>query len=744
MPSHLRAAPYLSTPPRSNRLLWLLPLLLPALSALAAENNGCLDCHSDPDLTIERGGRTLSLQVDPEVFTHTPHQGFACADCHDGLDPDAFPHADPMPRVDCVACHMEAGDTHPFHPQVALVRAGAPIPAAGDCVTCHGSHAIDHRAAASFPFTPARQTESCGVCHAVESAEYQRSAHARALTRLGAEQAPDCLNCHNDPNLQINGDPLRHKTSLVALCGRCHRDNPEVAGRTLFGTPFIVAFENSVHGQALLAGNPEAPSCADCHGSHAVEHGMIGDSPVSRRRVAETCSACHTQAEADFRHSAHGVAFARGNRDSPTCTDCHGEHNILPPGDPNAPISARNLAQQVCGDCHGSVRLSQRYGIASNTFNTFADSYHGLAGRSGAVDVVNCASCHGYHNVLNSADPLSLVHPDNLAATCGACHPGANERFAIGKVHVALDRTSEEPVLYWIATIYVWLIVIVIGSMVLHNLIDFIRKAKRKALAHWNDVPHFHGNVPHRLHLRMTVNERLQHAVLGISFVLLVVTGFMLRYPEAWWVDLLRRMSDHMFEWRGLLHRIAGVVMILCGVWHAVYLAATERGRQLFRDVLPRWSDVTDLLGTVRYNLGMAAHKPLYARFSYVEKAEYWAMIWGTFLMTLTGFLLWFDNFTMGLFTKLGFDIFRIVHFYEAVLATLAIIVWHFYAVIFNPDVYPMNMAWLTGKMSEEEMLHEHPLELQRILREQGLGQPDDATPETDAEKPEDQEPRNR
>jgi cytochrome b subunit of formate dehydrogenase len=89
--------------------------------------------------------------------------------------------------------------------------------------------------------------------------------------------------------------------------------------------------------------------------------------------------------------------------------------------------------------------------------------------------------------------------------------------------------------------------------------------------------------------------------------------------------------------------------------------------------------------------------------------------MWGSLLMGITGVILWFDNTSMGLFTKLGFDISRTIHFYEAILATLAIIVWHFYFVIFNPDVYPMNLSWLTGKMSEREMLEEHPQELQRI-----------------------------
>jgi cytochrome b subunit of formate dehydrogenase len=125
----------------------------------------------------------------------------------------------------------------------------------------------------------------------------------------------------------------------------------------------------------------------------------------------------------------------------------------------------------------------------------------------------------------------------------------------------------------------------------------------------------------------------------------------------------------------------------------------------------------------LKYNLGLAPTKPAFPRFSYIEKAEYWAMMWGTILMGITGAVLWFDNTSMGLFSKLGFDISRTIHFYEAVLATLAILVWHFYFVIFNPDVYPMNLAWLTGHMSEQELLEEHPLQLAQLKAEEAAQQ---------------------
>ena len=333
-------------------------------------------------------------------------------------------------------------------------------------------------------------------------------------------------------------------------------------------------------------GRRHREGCADCHGSHEVARAADQHSHVSRGEVVKSCSQCHEEAAEDYLHSIHATAFSRGNLDSPVCTDCHGEHNILAPTDPDSPVAPANLAVQVCGDCHGSVKLTERYGMDSNKVKTFEDSYHGLATRGGAVAAVNCASCHGYHDVRKDTDPESLVHPDNLAATCGSCHEGANERFAQGKVHVSIDRASEEPVLYWIANIYIWAIILIVGGMFLHNFLDFFRKIREKAQAHW----HHHmlpaeESTPHRLYLRMTLHERLQHGILALSFIILVITGFMLRYPDAFWVEWLRQINSHIFELRSLTHRIAGIVMCLAGFWHLGYVTATKRGRELIMDL---------------------------------------------------------------------------------------------------------------------------------------------------------------
>ncbi len=278
-------------------------------------------------------------------------------------------------------------------------------------------------------------------------------------------------------------------------------------------------------------------------------------------------------------------------------------------------------------------------------------------------------------------------------------------------------KASQDPLLFLIATIYIVLIVGTIGGMSLHNLLDFWKKFRHAMAVRRGEVSE--PPAGRALYLRMTVNERLQHGLLAFTFIVLVVTGFMLRFPEAWWVRGIRHLSARTFQYRSTVHRVAAVLMVATSLFHIGYVALTVRGRRLVRDLWLRKKDLTDVWDTLRYNLGASAKKPRYDRFSYIEKAEYWALVWGTIVMGVTGTIMWFDNTFIGLLTKLGYDVSRVIHFYEAWLATLAILVWHFYFVIFNPEAYPMNMAWITGRLSEKEMEEEHPIELERIRSEE-------------------------
>lgn len=719
------------------------------IAPVAAQSEECMECHQDATLTMERGGKPVSLFVDAGRLGGSMHGGMSCTECHEGFDPGAIPHREPMEPASCLSCHGDLGKSHPFHPNIGKLTQTGSAPDVA-CAGCHGAHDIVAIRDPDFRFSPARRAESCATCHEAEGKAFTASAHhgQPAGGRL------DCFTCHEsaDVVMRVGADLLATKKAQSALCLSCHVDKPEVAAQTRLGGKFVASWGSSVHGLALAGGRARAANCVDCHGSHEMTRATVADSRVNKLHIPDTCRQCHQKEARDFATGVHADALAHGAIDAPVCTDCHGEHLILRTDDPLSPVAPRNVSQQLCGECHGSVRLSQKYGISSDRFRTFADSYHGLAVRGGAVEVVNCASCHGVHAILRSSDPRSPVNKANLAQTCGQCHPGANETFAVGSVHMSMAPAAGiagivgegaatargEPVVQIIATIYVWGILIIVGGMVVHNALDFFKKVRRKVRGHVEGVRHAEP-LPHRLYLRMTVNERLQHGALVLSFVVLVVTGFMLRFPEAWWVVGLRELNGHLFEWRGWMHRIAAVAMVAAGVWHVSYVSFTARGRELMRDLLPRLGDFRDAWGVLRYNLGLAREKPAFGRFSYIEKTEYWALLWGSILMSATGVLLWADDQTMGVFGKLGFDVARTVHFYEAILATLAIIVWHFYFVIFNPEVYPMNLSWLTGYLSEEEMAGEHPQELERLRGEQkdeGGKRAGDAAPPGDGGPP--------
>ena len=166
---------------------------------------------------------------------------------------------------------------------------------------------------------------------------------------------------------------------------------------------------------------------------------------------------------------------------------------------------------------------------------------------------------------------------------------------------------------------------------------------------------------------------------------------------------------------RSVVHRVAGVVLIVVSLYHIWYIITKPDGRQLIKDMLPDWKDVTDVRDAFRYYLGVSEQRPLFRRFTYAEKAEYWALVWGMFVMAGTGLMAWFKVGVGSTVPGWWVDVALTIHWYEAILASLAIVVWHLYGVIFDPDAYPMNWAWYDGRMSIEHYEHEHPLDSQAM-----------------------------
>lgn len=593
----------------------------------------------------------------PPAIAQETTEELVCSDCHD-VDPAAFEKT----------VHGSAGIA---------------------CVDCHTGAAVSHEDKGVPPV-------DCASCHEDAVEALKSSPHGQAaFTKISGK--PACQTCHGPVHQLVSHDQSGSRINghhLTETCAQCHA-SPKIAQVTgVHLIQPIEAYKKSVHGRAVQQGKAAA-TCAACHGSHGILPAADPKSQVNRRNVPATCGACHADIEKAFEASVHGQAAAHGLKEAPVCTDCHGEHRILSVKDPGSPVFASNLPTMTCGRCHGDLRVTEKFNLPNNVVPSFEDSFHGLSSRAGNKTVANCSSCHGVHLILPSADPRSTVNKANLSKTCGNCHPGAGSRFAIGTVHISPNR-HEHPAVHWVRLTYLWLIWLVIGGMVLHNALDL----RRKVLS-----PLQRPMIPvAERPLRMSLGFRIAHGLMMVSFLVLAYSGFALTYPEAWWAAPLVRWEESV-ALRGWVHRIAAVAMLVSLGVHIVHLLIDRRARACMRRMLPTLEDWHEFVERMKWYVGKRKDMPPSGALGYPEKAEYLALIWGLVVMAITGFLLWFENFTLSWFPKWVIDLSTVIHFFEAVLASLAILVWHFYFVMFDPLVYPMDTAWLNGKEAPGRLL---------------------------------------
>ena len=649
------------------------------------QDEACLACHGQAGMKSEKG-RDIAIRA--EKHAASAHGILACQDCHSTIKD--FPHPAKIPMVKCGTCHGSQAE-------VAGKSAHAILGDAA-CSSCHGNV---HEMAAAAKLQPTK----CAECHAGEVQEFSQSIHGRAA-KTGDPDAPACTSCHGPVHtIQPSSEAASTvaKRNQARTCAACHANPGFLSRHRIPILHPVEQYQQSVHGRAVMQGK-DAATCADCHGSHGILPAWEAQSKVSHWNVVSTCAQCHKEIARQFNESVHGEALKNGARDAPDCTNCHGEHLILEPGNPASALNAANVSSQTCGRCHGDARLVKLYDLPADRVPSYVDSFHGLAMRGGSATVANCASCHGVHDILRSTDPRSTVNAANLPKTCGQCHTGVNEKFAIGPVHVRITAGPAHPVVQWIRQIYLILIPLTLGFMIFHNLLDFVAKLVRKPARH---------DTGEQV-MRMNLWFRIAHWGVMISFPVLVFTGFALKYPDSWWAAPFLLWGKHD-AFRGQLHRTAAVVLITSTVCHIIHLAVSRRDRALLLAMLPKFKDVTDLLDVVSYNLGRSKKEPQFAKFNYAEKLEYWAFLWGTVVMALSGFLLWFNNFALRYFPKWITDAATAVHWYEALLATFSILLWHFYIVIFDPLVYPMDLAWLTGKVPAEHYRHSRPAYLRAL-----------------------------
>ena len=326
---------------------------------------------------------------------------------------------------------------------------------------------------------PGQQDQTCLECHAdpglsmtfpngdglslsVDAAVFDRSVHGGKL---------ECLDCHQRnreyphpaPEVRSRRDYARAE---YEVCKRCHFEN---FTRSL----------DSIHFDAMAAGDAKAAICTDCHSAHAVTS-LEG----ARVEIARTCANCHDDIYEDYAQSVHGAALQEDeNPDVPGCIDCHGVHDIAAA----TTASFRRGSVLLCAKCHADRKLMDKYDVSSKVFKTYLDDFHGkTAGfyqdQSAKVwpDVAVCSDCHGVHDIKPADDPNSTVVKQNLVETCRKCHEDATTNFPSAWLSHYEPSINKASLVYLVKQYYRLLIPVMVIGLGLNVVLDLWRLARNR------------------------------------------------------------------------------------------------------------------------------------------------------------------------------------------------------------------------------------------------------------------------
>jgi predicted CXXCH cytochrome family protein len=403
----------------------------------------CENCHQDPHLTAHPGPES----EDPVV----------CTDCHTSHSVHAGSvwQESATATAPCVACHSEVG-VEVVDPAVLTqrIQSGLFVQQRVNndfCLACHG---------------PPGQTMQFENGDTVSISVDEQALHASVHGDSNSWQALACVDCHesyNYPHTPKKATSAREYTlQQTETCVECHQTQHE--GQL-----------TSVHQEALDEGNLEAAVCVDCHGFHDVP---VPNEP--RTRIAETCRQCHSTIHDEFAMSVHGVALAEGDPDVPTCINCHGVHNI------NDPTTAlfRNQSPELCATCHADEEMMERHEISTDVFNTYVDDFHGTTVTLFQSDDPNhptnkavCYDCHGVHAIMDPQDPEAGIK-ENLLVTCQECHPDATTNFSDAWTGHHQPSLRDNPLMFLVNVFYAIVIPVTVGFLLFLVGTDIYRKLR--------------------------------------------------------------------------------------------------------------------------------------------------------------------------------------------------------------------------------------------------------------------------
>lgn len=612
-----------------------------------------------------------------------------------------------MRKEDCLSCHgmegieatTERGSTLKLYvsPEELIGSAHEHL----ECTQCH----IGEKTFEDVPHSDKPLQYACKVCHENIYLDFiKKDIHGRALNKKNP-MAPDCQNCHGGHDILPISNPKSRmsRQNQPDTCGKCHGQEEINLQADIVKRNLITRYKASVHWQAIELGKPGA-TCTDCHGHHTILISSEPESKVSQVGILSTCMPCHPNEVKTFREGAHARALVHGNLDVPNCTTCHGDHDMtslrLRKGD-----ALQWSATQVCIWCHSNERMMARYGLDTSPVKSYLKDFHGLTQRGTFGAAATCADCHDAHHSLPASHPQSRMHISNRGTACGKCHGDVSQTFAMSFTHKTTIKRPGEKLEEIIRILYIILITISVIGMVAHNFIIWLWAVRRKFIAQKEK-----GHLK-----RFNRYELISHIILFLTFTTLAITGFALKFPEAFWVKWLFSLgvTENV---RAFIHRTAAVFMVLDITIFGLYLLFNKRGKAILKLFLPRFKDVKEFFELMKYYLTMKGEKPKLGVFDYSEKFEFWALIWGIIIMAVTGFVLWFPKSLPTGIPSWLINIARVIHYYEALLATLAILIWHGYNTIFHPDEYPMSTSWLTGYETEEEAKEKYNETALRIM----------------------------
>jgi cytochrome b subunit of formate dehydrogenase len=485
-----------------------------------------------------------------------------------------------------------------------------------------------------------------------------------------------CLGCHGTAGFSIPGADAKPRDLHVA---------PE-------------PFQKSVHGPL---------GCANCHADiTAVPHDV-------KDRPKVDCGNCHAEQKEKYLTSVHGTESAKGNPKAATCASCHSRHAILRPKSDEAKLAIiRN-----CGGCH------------KENYESFTDTYHGQVSVLGFSYTAMCFSCHGSHAIQRVKDPSSTVHPDNRLKTCQQCHANATPGFVSFEPHANSHDFARYPHV-WLATkSMVALLAGVFLFFWTHTALWFYReymdRQARKSRPHVmvDDSIELQGRHFQRFRLAW----RIAHLFFALSVMTLVLTGMAVQFAE---LPISKAVMNAFGSPKvaAYVHRIAATIMLGIFFLHLVHVVV-RIGRNLGTwnwfgptSFVPNLQDLKDAIAMFKWFFG-AGPRPMFDRWTYWEKFDYWAVFWGMAIIGGSGMMLAFPAATASVLPGWTFNVATIIHGEEAILAAVFLFTVHFFNNHFRPDKFPLDIVMFTGAVPLEEFKREHALEYRRLKESGELAQ---------------------